>query len=110
PKHRGRLSAEYKWTHSLVAGWSGHLDPTRGRGAELIDISPASIGNIQRYPTTFEAHRDFYDLLSGRTPDTGYTVNPATGLPYEPQLVPLGDYARAIAEFWADGPDSETPP
>jgi hypothetical protein len=24
--------------------------------------------------------------------------------------VPRGDYTRALAEFWADGPDSETPP
>ena len=110
PSHKGRLSAEYKWTHSLVAVWSGLLDPETGRGAELIDISPASLGNIQSYPATFEEHRDFYDLLAGDTPDTGYTVNPATNAPYEPQLVPLADYTRAVAEFWADGPDSETPP
>lgn len=110
PEHDGPLSAEYKWTHSLVAVWSGHLDPANGRGADLVDISPASLGNIQSYPATFEEHRDFYDLLLGGTPDTGYTVNPATGAPYAPQLVPLGDYARAIAEFWADGPHSETPP
>jgi hypothetical protein len=25
-------------------------------------------------------------------------------------LVPRADYARVLAEFWADGPDSETPP
>ena len=25
-------------------------------------------------------------------------------------MVPRGDYARVLAEFWADGPDSETPP
>lgn len=110
PRHDGPLFAEYKWTHSLVAVWSSHLDPTVGRGADLIDISPASIGNIQSYPQTFEEHRDFYDRLMGGTPDIGYDVNPATGAPYEPQLVPLGDYARVIAEFWADGPDSETPP
>jgi hypothetical protein len=110
PQYNGPLSAEYKWTHSLVAVWSGHLDTTVGRGADLIDISPASIGNIQSYPQTFEEHRNFYDRLMGGTPETGYTVNPVTGAPYEPQVVPLGDYARVIAEFWADGPDSETPP
>jgi hypothetical protein len=101
---------QYQWTHSLVSVWSSHLDTTRGRGAGLIDISPASIGNIQSYPTTFAEHPGFYDLLLGGTPETGYTVNPATGQPYEPQLVPLADYARVIAEFWADGPESETPP
>ena len=110
PEHDGSLSAEYKWTHSLVAVWSGHLDPASERGAELIDISPASIGNLKRYPATFQEHHDFYDLLAGGTPDVGYTVNPTTGQPYEPQLVPRADYARSIAEFWADGPDSETPP
>ena len=26
------------------------------------------------------------------------------------QLVKRGDYARVVAEFWADGPESETPP
>ena len=25
-------------------------------------------------------------------------------------MVPAGDYYRILAEFWADGPDSETPP
>jgi hypothetical protein len=110
PEHAGPPSAEYKWTHSLVAVWSGHLDPAKGRGADLVDISPASLGNIQSYPATIAEHRNFYDLLFGGTPDTGYKVNPATGAPYEPQLVPLGDYTRAIAEFWADGPHSETPP
>ena len=110
PTHDGPLREEYKWTHSLVAVWSGHLDPTKGRGAALVDISPNRIGNIKHYPTRFEDHPEFYDLLLGGTTDTGYTVNPVTGKPYEKQIVPLGDYTRAIAEFWADGPNSETPP
>jgi hypothetical protein len=110
PSHEGALDAEYKWTHSLVAVWSGHLDPSNQHGAELIDISPASIGNIQHYPATFEEHRKFYRLLAGGVPEVGYALNPATGKPYAPQLVPRADYARALAEFWADGVDSETPP
>lgn len=40
----------------------------------------------------------------------GHEVNPATGMPYEPNPTDLADYTRVIAEFWADGPDSETPP
>jgi hypothetical protein len=31
-------------------------------------------------------------------------------MPYQSQIVPLGDFARVLAEFWADGPKSETPP
>jgi hypothetical protein len=104
-------SAEFKWTHSLVAIWASQLDPTQGRGAELVDISPASLGNIHGYPTTFEGQRDFYNLLLGdTTQNQGYALNPATGTPYTPQFVPLGDYARVLAEYWADGPGSVTPP
>jgi hypothetical protein len=33
-----------------------------------------------------------------------------TGQLYAPDPVLRGDFARALAEFWADGPDSETPP
>ena len=60
----------------------------------MIDISPASRGNNDL------ATNDGY----------GYVRNPATGLPYEPQLVRRADFLRVIAEYWADGPRSETPP
>jgi hypothetical protein len=107
PSLYGSLADEYKWTFSLVAIWGSHLDSSDG---VMIDISPASIGNIQEYPETFAEHRNFYDLFGGGTVSPGYEVNPVTGAPYEPQLVPRGDYARVLAEFWADGPESETPP
>ena len=105
----GGLSEEYKWGFALVAAWSSHLDPADG---VMIDISPASIGNfdIEQYPTTVEGLRDFYDFAEGGDPSTGHSINPYTGMPYEPQIVPRADYARILAEFWADGPDSETPP
>jgi hypothetical protein len=63
-------------------------DPT------LMDISPASYGNNPL----------------GSDGGTGYPVNPVTGQPYTPQLVKRGDFGRVIAEYWADGPTSETPP
>ncbi|MYF38135.1 MAG: hypothetical protein F4219_05105, partial [Gammaproteobacteria bacterium] len=111
PMIDGVLGDEYKWSHSLVSVWSSHLDPTVGRGADVIDISPNGIGNItiDQYPLTFPEHRNFF-ADDGLDPGTGYAVNPVTGAPYEPQEVPLGDYTRVLAEFWADGPDSETPP
>jgi hypothetical protein len=31
-------------------------------------------------------------------------------MPYAPNVVPRGDFARVLAQFWADGPASETPP
>ncbi len=103
----GGTSAEYQWGHSLVAKWSAHLDPADG---VMIDISPASIGNVQDYPTTLEGLRDFYKPTDGGDPSLGHDINPHTQQPYTPQIVPRADYARVLAEFWADGPDSETPP
>lgn len=101
------MTEEYQWGFSLVSVWSSHLDP---RDSVLIDISPASIGNIQEYPETIEGLRDFYQLEEGGDASIGHDINPHTGQAYEPQIIPRADYARVLAEFWADGPDSETPP
>lgn len=97
----------YRWGFSLVAAWSKHLDPA---DSVMWDISPASIGNIDSYPTDYADYPAFYDFDNGGDASRGHSVNPATGEPYEPQIVPRADYARVLAEFWADGPDSETPP
>ncbi|RDY57751.1 FG-GAP-like repeat-containing protein [Flagellimonas nanhaiensis] len=99
----------YKWNFALVALWSSHLDPS---DPTSIDISPGAIGNIDlsQYPSSFEEYKSFYDFLEGGDIGTGHTINPFTQQPYEPQIVKRADYARVLAEFWADGPDSETPP
>ncbi len=107
PTIDGELSNNYKWTFSLVTIWSSHLDPNDG---VMIDISPASLGNIQSYPTSFTDYPAFYNTIDGGDSSVGYDVNPATGAPYDAQLAPRGDYTRVLAEFWADGPESETPP
>jgi hypothetical protein len=46
----------------------------------------------------------------GRNDGGGHERNPVTGEPYAPNLVPRGDFGRVLAEYWADGPRSETPP
>lgn len=99
----------YKWSFAMVSVWSSHLDPADN---VMIDISPSSIGNFDSrdFPSTFDEYKTFYDYNNGGDPGKGHTLNPATGEPYQEQLVPRGDYARVLAEFWADGPDSETPP
>jgi hypothetical protein len=74
-----------------VIRYSSLLDP---RGAETVDISPAAQGANPL----------------GTYAGEGREVNPATGETYEPNLVNEGDFGRVLAEFWADGPDSETPP
>jgi len=103
----GTESEEYKWSFELVSRWSAQLDATDG---VMWDISPASIGNIQSYPDSVKDYANWYKLEEGGDPGQGYSVNPKTGQPYAPQIVPRGDYARILAEFWADGPSSETPP
>lgn len=97
---------EYQWGFSLVAKWAAHLDPNI---PVTIDISPASIGNIGDLPEQFEDYQLFYKD-DGGDGSQGHDLNPSTGQPYAPQWVSRGDYTRVLAEFWADGPDSETPP
>ncbi len=70
---------------------SSLLDPTAGA---TIDISPGARGGN----------------ALGTNDGHGHPVNPATGQPYPSDVVNLGDFARVMAEFWADGPKSETPP
>ncbi|TRX60174.1 T9SS type A sorting domain-containing protein [Fulvivirga sp. M361] len=102
-------SDDYKWGFNLVSIWSSHLDPSDGI---MWDISPGGIGNlnISDFPTTIAGLKAFYNQIEGGDPGSGYTINPKTGQPYPEQLVSRGDYGRVLAEFWADGPDSETPP
>lgn len=103
----GGLANDYMWGFTMVNVWSSLLDPADG---VMVDISPASVGNITSYPTDIADYPNFYDYYNGGDIGTGYTVNPKTGQPYQPQIVHRADYARVLAEFWADGPDSETPP
>jgi hypothetical protein len=70
---------------------SSLLDPT---SPATIDISPGARGNNNL----------------GSNDGTGHPVNPVTGQPYAPDVVNQGDFGRVMAEFWADGPNSETPP
>ena len=107
PSYRGAESDLYKRGFSMVAVWSSHLDP---RDGVMIDISPARVGNILRYPSSGREYDEFYDYFNGGDAGLGYATNPVTSEPYAQQLVPRGDYTRVLAEFWADGPDSETPP
>ena len=107
PLSSGDRLAEYQWGFSLVAAWSSHLSHDNNT---VIDISPASIGNTDQLPNNFDDMKAFYNFELGGDNSTGYALNPITSEPYISQWVPLGDYSRVLAEFWADGPDSETPP
>jgi hypothetical protein len=106
PPLLGTAAAEdYLDTFEMVVLWSSHLDPSDG---VMWDVSPASQGNAPLVDPS--QWRSYYDFEGGGDIGTGYPVNPVTGQPYPPQIVPRGDYVRALAEFWADGPSSETPP
>ncbi len=93
----------------MVSVWQSHLDPSDG---VLWDISPNTIGNVDigTFPTNYADYPNFYNFFEGGANSNGHTLNPVTGNPYETNIVPRGDYGRVLAEFWADGPDSETPP
>lgn len=79
-----------------------HLTPDDG---VTLDISPRAQGN-NSLDYVGNYGNGAFDIFDGR----GYTNNPVTGQPYAPNVVKRGDYARVLAEFWADGPTSETPP
>ncbi len=102
-------SDAYNWTFSLVSIWSSHHDPYDN---VMWDISPKSIGNIdfELLPKAYKNHSDLYKVENGGDIGQGRSINPYTKAPYQEQIVPRGDYTRVLAEFWADGPDSETPP
>lgn len=101
------LEMYYKWSFIMVAIWQSHLDPA---DTTMWDISPASQGNVQSYPTDEQGIREFYNYFDGGDTGQGRALNPVTGEAYQPQWVKRGDYTRILAEYWADGPQSVTPP
>jgi hypothetical protein len=79
------------------------------------DISPAGMGNVRLDdPALVLAGRA--SALAGTDSDAGpaagpgRSMNPVTGAPYLPQRVLRGDFTRAIAAYWAQGPHAETAP
>jgi membrane-associated phospholipid phosphatase len=70
---------------------SSELDP---RDGFVIDIGPGARG----------------DNRLGTNDGAGHARNPFTRRSYETNRVLRADFARALTEFWADGPKSETPP
>lgn len=83
--------AAFKQAAIDVIRASSELDPDDG--VEM-DVSPASLGNNPL----------------GTNDGSGYDRNPVSGRRYAPERVRRADFRRIIAEFWADGPHSETPP
>jgi hypothetical protein len=92
---------------------------------QMIDTSPAHTGSLNLVqnptsageigpddlPTTVEEFYNWYNLFTGElNVPSGYEENPFTNQPYAPQEVPMADFSRATAQYWADGPRSETPP
>lgn len=91
PTLNGFDDATFRDGHEQVVIKSSWLTPDDG---VLMDISPLSMGNSPL----------------GADTNPGRTINPVTGQPYQANVVKRGDWARCLAEFWADGPSSTTPP
>jgi hypothetical protein len=79
-----------RWITEILRKES-EIDPSDGA---TVDLSPGAYG-----------HNSL-----GANDGSGWKVNPVTGKPYPPQVVLRADFGRVMAEFWADGPKSETPP
>jgi hypothetical protein len=93
PPHLGDPATDqaYKDQAVEVIRDSSLLDPAAGT---TIDVSPAARGGNSL----------------GANDGSGHATNPATGKPYDAEVVNQGDFYRVMTEFWADGPKSETPP
>jgi hypothetical protein len=91
PRLGGAGDAQFRDDVVEIIRRSSQLTPDDG---VTIDISPKSLGNNSL----------------GANNGTGYATNPITGQPYVSNIVKRGDFGRVLAEFWADGPNSETPP
>lgn len=74
-----------------VIRFSSFLDPDDG---VVVNTSPGALGNS----------------TLGTNDGVGHPINPSTSSPYAANMVKRGDYGRVSAEYWADGPNSETPP
>jgi len=91
PRLGGVGDAQFRNEVVEVIRRSSELTPDDG---VFVNVSPGAFGNNSL----------------GANDGTGHPLNPATGLPYASNLVKRGDFARVLAEYWADGPNSEIPP
>jgi hypothetical protein len=91
PKLGGIGDAQFRSDVQEILRRGSELTPDDG---VMVDISPGFTGNNSL----------------GMNDGTGQPINPATNLPYPANQVRRGDFARVLSEFWADGPNSETPP
>src|SRR5207249_1854325 len=92
PPHLGGIGdAQFRSELVDLISRSSQLTPD---SPATIDISPAAFGNNSL----------------GQNDGSGHPLNPIISQPYAPNVVKIGDFARVLAEFWADGPNSETPP
>ncbi|MCU0685967.1 MAG: hypothetical protein MUF34_27605 [Polyangiaceae bacterium] len=95
-----------------------YVDPGPGPGADPSTLRVWALEVLRRTSQLDEASGETIDTSPrtlggnslGADDGTGYAQNPVTGAPYAPAPVPLGDFGRVLAEHWADGPASETPP
>lgn len=87
----GATRAEYIRQAVEVVTYSSQLGTADG---VTVDISP---GRTMNNPL-------------GTNSGTGRATNPFTGAGYANNVVLRADFARVLAEYWADGPHSETPP
>ena len=83
--------AAYQQAAVEIVRYSSLLDPADG---VEVDVGPGTLGNNPL----------------GTNDGEGYDENPISGKPYPRNPALRADFMRALAEYWADGPKSETPP
>jgi hypothetical protein len=91
PQLGGAGDATVKQAMLELIRFSSHHDPAQ---RVIVNASPGALGNNSL----------------GADDGAGHPVNPYTGQPYLANPVNRADLVGVIAEYWSDGPQSETPP
>ncbi len=107
PTIEGADAARFISSHAATLAWSAQLDPADG---VMIDIAPSAMSASMLPANPADDESALYQGYLGPRWGPGHALNPITGQAYAPDIVKRGDFARVLAEFWADGPQSETPP
>jgi len=103
-------------TRSTPAG--AYVDPGPPPGSDVARLRPWALEVLRRTSELDVASSETFDASPaaignnplGTNDGRGHPINPATSAPYAANVVKVGDFGRVLAEFWADGPKSETPP
>ena len=100
-------SQNYRWGFQLVQDWSGYLSSKKSK---LWNLTPKGITSMEQHlPKNMSEYKTYYEKVK-ENKFINLKTNPVTKKPYATNTGKQGDYCRVTAEFWVDGPNTNSPP